>query len=308
MESSSINMDQPEDKVAYQAMASIQGHLLKYTVTETSFVIAKIGKDNDEAPQTVFQPNNDWTNRNMTSNNDMGLETQSIKKTQAKEFYLLLHDVSKKGNVGTLLRSASAFGCSGIIVRAKKRSDIPTFGAHGADNHIPFHFVDKETDIFTYAKTQLGCYIIGIEIKSTAVSVNSDKFATIVKDHDRIAFVLGNEGIGMHAVVAANCDAFVYIPHYGAGTASLNVAVAGSIIFHRCGSVANFPERERQGEKFVVETLDVEKRRALDGVGALDRRLKREQKRSKEETVLDYSEVNNHAHEEDEAPVECQNE
>jgi hypothetical protein len=48
------------------------------------------------------------------------------------------------------------------------------------------------------------------------------------------------------------CDAFVYIPQYGAGTASLNVTVAASIILHNFAVWARFPEAGRAGEKFVV--------------------------------------------------------
>lgn len=48
------------------------------------------------------------------------------------------------------------------------------------------------------------------------------------------------------------CDGFVYIPQYGNGTASLNVAVACSIVLHHFALWANFVEHERQGEKYVV--------------------------------------------------------
>ena len=48
------------------------------------------------------------------------------------------------------------------------------------------------------------------------------------------------------------CDQFVYIPHYGNGTASLNVAVAASIVFHHFAMWAKYAERERKGNKFVV--------------------------------------------------------
>ena len=48
------------------------------------------------------------------------------------------------------------------------------------------------------------------------------------------------------------CDRFVYIPHFGGGTASLNVTVAASIIFHRFAEWAGYAERERSGQKFVV--------------------------------------------------------
>jgi hypothetical protein len=39
---------------------------------------------------------------------------------------------------------------------------------------------------------------------------------------------------------------------YGPGTASLNVAVAASIVLHSFALWAGYTERERQGQKFVV--------------------------------------------------------
>ena len=48
------------------------------------------------------------------------------------------------------------------------------------------------------------------------------------------------------------CDAFVYIQQYGAGTASLNVSVAASIVLHHFALWAGYRERGRHGEKFDV--------------------------------------------------------
>ena len=50
-----------------------------------------------------------------------------------------------------------------------------------------------------------------------------------------------------------NCDAFIYIPQYGPGTASLNVAVAASIVLHHYALWAGFQERSREGQKYVVD-------------------------------------------------------
>ncbi len=48
------------------------------------------------------------------------------------------------------------------------------------------------------------------------------------------------------------CDAFVYIGQYGTGTASLNVAVAASIVLHHFALWADFDEAARDGYKFVL--------------------------------------------------------
>ncbi len=44
--------------------------------------------------------------------------------------------------------------------------------------------------------------------------------------------MLGNEGQGLSERQMSLCDSFVYIPQHGQGTASLNVAVACSIVLH----------------------------------------------------------------------------
>jgi tRNA G18 (ribose-2'-O)-methylase SpoU len=70
------------------------------------------------------------------------------------------------------------------------------------------------------------------QIRPEALDLNSPN----VFPFPRVALVLGNEGAGMHPSIQQKCDEFVYIPHYGGGTASLNVAVAGSIVFQHFAS------------------------------------------------------------------------
>ena len=67
-------------------------------------------------------------------------------------------------------------------------------------------------------------------------------------------FLLGNEGSGLNSTQLAICDHFVYIPQYTDKTASLNVAIAGSIIFHHFALWAKYPEAGREGQKFEVGT------------------------------------------------------
>ena len=62
--------------------------------------------------------------------------------------------------------------------------------------------------------------------------------------------MLGNEGSGLNQNQIDVCDHFVYIPQYTTKTASLNVAIAGSIIFHHFGLWAGYQEEERTGYKY----------------------------------------------------------
>lgn len=65
-------------------------------------------------------------------------------------------------------------------------------------------------------------------------------------------FLLGNEGSGLNSTQISICDHFVYIPQYTDKTASLNVAIAGSIIFQHFALWAKYKEANREGQKFDV--------------------------------------------------------
>ena len=68
--------------------------------------------------------------------------------------------------------------------------------------------------------------ICGIEIMPESRPIHEQPF------RGNTLFLLGNEGSGLNSTQIAMCDHFVYIPQYTDKTASLNVAIAGSIIFH----------------------------------------------------------------------------
>jgi len=91
-----------------------------------------------------------------------------------------------------------------------------------------------------------GCRIVGIEIDDSAVAVHTNPFT------GPTAFMVGNEGQGLNEKQMKLCDCFVYIPQYGPGTASLNVAVATSIVLHHYALWAKYAERSRHGHKYDV--------------------------------------------------------
>ena len=67
--------------------------------------------------------------------------------------------------------------------------------------------------------------------------------------------MLGNEGVGMTEKQLQACDFFVYIPQFTGATASLNVAIAGSIVLHHFASWAGLIEQPRDGYKSRTATL-----------------------------------------------------
>jgi tRNA G18 (ribose-2'-O)-methylase SpoU len=162
--------------------------------------------------------------------------------------FLVVHNVSKRANVGTLARCATAFGveelllCGGAATRG-----INTWGAHGAADHVAVRGFASLAAMREYVTETRGGRVVGVEILPTAVDVTTHPFV------GPTAFLLGNEGSGLSPQQMAVCDSFIYIPQFGPGTASLNVACAAAIVLHHFATWARFPERARDGSKFVVD-------------------------------------------------------
>ncbi|XP_031482088.1 uncharacterized protein LOC116252143 isoform X2 [Nymphaea colorata] len=144
----------------------------------------------------------------------------------AVESFMIVHNVAKRHNVGTLVRSATAFGVSELILVGRR--DFNTFGSHGSVPHVRFRHFYSLSDARLYLKER-GCDICGIEIVDGATAVHEHPFKRST------AFILGNEGTGLSSKECEICDFFVYIPQYGCGTASLNVTIAASIVLHHFG-------------------------------------------------------------------------
>ncbi|CAL4910407.1 unnamed protein product [Urochloa decumbens] len=162
----------------------------------------------------------------------------------AVESVVVVHNVAKRHNVGTLARSATAFGVAEVVVVGRR--DVSAFGSHGATSHLRFRHFTSLALARAYLKDERGCDICGVEITDDAQPVTAHPFRRST------AFLFGNEGSGLSQKECEICDFFVYIPQYGGGTASLNVTVAASIVLHHFAVWAGFPERGREGNKFIV--------------------------------------------------------
>ncbi|KAG2488382.1 hypothetical protein HYH03_013069 [Edaphochlamys debaryana] len=158
--------------------------------------------------------------------------------------YIITHSVAKKHNIGTIVRSATAFGVKEVCLVGSRAFN--TFGSHGSDAHVAFRHFDKLTECVQHLKQVEGCRVMGVEICEGALPVQEHPFT------GPTAFLLGNEGQGLSDKQMALCDGFVYIPQIGPGTASLNVAVAASIVLHHFACWAGYQERQREGYKFKV--------------------------------------------------------
>jgi tRNA G18 (ribose-2'-O)-methylase SpoU len=147
-------------------------------------------------------------------------------------FGIGIDGVSKAMNVGTLFRTAHAFGASFVFtVNAQYRrregalSDTSDTPASVPTYHFP--------DFRTLALPQ-GCVLVGVEITEEAVALPSFR-------HPRqAAYVLGSEREGLSRDVQALCDHVVRIP----ARFSVNLGIAGAIVMYdRMLTLGRFAQR-----------------------------------------------------------------
>ena len=144
--------------------------------------------------------------------------------------------VSDPGNLGTILRSAEAFGASAVLL--SEGSVDPTNpkvvrASAGAVFHVPV-VEDSSLD----AVQSAGYQVVGTSSHRTGSSVSLDDAVLSGK----VCLAMGNEARGLDEGFAA--DVWVTIPHRGRSE-SLNVAMAATIM---CFATANQHSRTTPNE------------------------------------------------------------
>ena len=137
---------------------------------------------------------------------------------------LILCSVRDPGNLGAVIRSATAFGVERIILTSDS-ADIYNHktvrAAMGSLFRTKISVVENLSEFVALAR-QRGRRVFAAELTKAASPLNS-----IDLRRDDI-FIIGNEGHGIPSEISALCDGSVYIP-ISNKTESLNAAVAAAI-------------------------------------------------------------------------------
>lgn len=137
---------------------------------------------------------------------------------------LVLDRVGDPGNVGTLLRSALAFGWQGVYLiegSCDLFNDKALRAAKGATFRMPWSMGTWE---------ELRAMFQGEDVRYLAADLEGCVPGEVNLDGRGLLLVLGHEGQGL-SEEASRCCEKVTIPMEGA-MESLNVSVAGSILMH----------------------------------------------------------------------------
>lgn len=132
---------------------------------------------------------------------------------------LVLNNIQDPGNVGTLIRSAAAFGFSGVLIQ-------------GVDVYNPKAVRSSQGAIFQIPVVQtqdVKFHFEGYELIGAILDKKAIKYDDY-KPSNKFMLILGNEGKGIENDVVELLDKKVYIP---IEFESLNVASAGAILLNQ---------------------------------------------------------------------------
>ena len=143
--------------------------------------------------------------------------------------FLVVNNISKKNNIFALCVTAAAHSFSVLFSTPGLLNDITlellrvkglTWMTFESFECVKNFLKDRSIDL------------VGIEIMENSIPFQLFPYTS------EIAFLPGNEGTGLNGKQKNLCDKFIYIPQFGAGTASLNVNVATGIILNEyCATV-----------------------------------------------------------------------
>ena len=144
----------------------------------------------------------------------------------------ILEDVMNPTNVGAIFRSAAALGMDGILLTSASSNPLYRRAIRvsmGTVFQIPWTFMDSQ---MSWPEPAVGrLHEMEFKIAAMALDDNSASIdAPQLVHEEKLAIVLGTEGVGLAANTIADCDYTVKIPMYH-GVDSLNVAAASAVAF-----------------------------------------------------------------------------
>lgn len=141
--------------------------------------------------------------------------------------YLLLDGIQDPGNLGTMIRTADAFGLKGVVL-SKGSTDLyqgkVLRALQGSQYHLPV-YVDQELTFWIQKAKQENIIVYGTELNKEAKPLSTQSFT------QDFLIVLGNEGQGVSKDILSQTDTNLYIPILGQAE-SLNVGVATGIVLY----------------------------------------------------------------------------
>lgn len=143
---------------------------------------------------------------------------------KSKKTLLLFEQVQDPGNLGTIIRSALAFNCGGVILSDNSTDPFSTKvlrASAGAVFSLPVIKINHIESVIEQAKKEKYTII--------ATSKNTHKLISDINLKQIGLFLFGNEGRGLSKELLNLSDEVIMIPH-SSSVESLNLATSVSIV------------------------------------------------------------------------------
>jgi len=144
---------------------------------------------------------------------------------QPEDVWVILDEIGDPGNLGTILRTADAVGCRGVILTGFSTDPYDPTAVKASMGSI-FSLELVQTD---WAQLHVWYSAQKLTLVGTSDSAEMDYQA--VRYQRPLGVVMGSERHGLSPEVAAACDWMVHIPMEGRCD-SLNLAVATGVILY----------------------------------------------------------------------------
>jgi len=141
---------------------------------------------------------------------------------------LLVQGLADPANLGSILRSARAFGVDLVLLDRRGADPLSRRAVRSAMGHVfaqPLALADDLPAALAQLKKPHGATIWAATVSPRARPLGS------CPRPDRLMLLVGNEGLGLPAALCASADAEVTIP-IAPGVDSLGVAAATAILLH----------------------------------------------------------------------------
>lgn len=151
-------------------------------------------------------------------------EVEDILDASSLPLIVVLDGVEDPRNLGAIVRTVECAGADGVIIperRAVGLTDTVAKSSAGALAHVKVAKTTNLNRLIEDLKSR-NIWVVGTSGDATMDYTEWDW-------RQPSALILGNEGTGLHRLVAENCDTLVKIPMFGK-VDSLNVSVAAGVI------------------------------------------------------------------------------
>ncbi len=140
---------------------------------------------------------------------------------------LLLEDIQDPGNVGTLIRSAVAFGFSGVILTEKCADPLSPKCIQSTAGTVLSLWIRRTPRYMELVeKLKTGGYFL------IAADLRGEEDTTVLQQQDKLLLALGNEASGLSKSILNTVDYRLKIPIVQEKAESLNVAACGAICMY----------------------------------------------------------------------------